>query len=345
MWDDIAEVPHVRIGQQADVVLVAPATADLLARAAHGLADDLLTNVLLTARCPVVMVPAMHTEMWEHPATVANVATLRERGVIVVEPDSGRLTGKDSGKGRLPEPPAILATALDILRRAPRQDLDGLRIAISAGGTREAWDPVRFIGNHSSGRQGVELARTALSRGARVTLVAAHMDVPAPAGADVVRVSSAAELHEAMRTACVDADIVVMAAAVADFRPVLEPTKVKKDDSNEGVTLHLERTPDILADLVRHRATPEQVIVGFAAETAAGPDDLLALGRAKLARKGCDLLVVNDVAANEVFGSVENAVVILDADGSRAELARQSKAAVADGVWDAVARRLARSAG
>lgn len=344
VWDGIAEVPHVRIGQQADVVLVAPATADLLARAAHGLADDLLTNVLLTARCPVVMVPAMHTEMWEHPATVANVATLRERGVIVIDPDSGRLTGKDSGKGRLPEPPAILAAALDILRRAPRQDLDGLRIAISAGGTREAWDPVRFIGNHSSGRQGVELARTALSRGARVTLVAAHMDVEAPAGADVVRVSSAAELHEAMRSAAADADVVVMAAAVADFRPILEPTKVKKDDSAEGVTLQLERTPDVLADLVRHRASPGQVIVGFAAETAAGPEDLLALGTSKLARKGCDLLVVNDVAADEVFGSTENAVVILDADGSRTDLARQSKAVIADGVWDAVARRLARSA-
>ena len=341
VWDDVAEVPHVRIGQQADIVLVAPATADLLARAAHGLADDLLTNVLLTARCPIVMVPAMHTEMWEHPATQANVAILRERGVIVVEPDVGRLTGPDSGKGRLPEPPAILAAALDILRRAPQAVLAGRRLVISAGGTREAWDPVRFIGNHSSGRQGVELARTAVARGARVTLVAAQMDVEPPAGVDLVRVTTAAELHEAMLAAVDGADAVVMAAAVADFRPVPEPTKVKKDDSGNGVTLHLERTVDVLADLVARRAGQAPVIVGFAAETARDPADLRRLGQEKLARKGCDLLVVNDVAADAVFGAADNGVLILGADGSAAEISRRSKAAVADAVWDVVSARLA----
>lgn len=342
VWDDVAEVPHVRIGKEADVVLVAPATADLLARAAHGLADDLLTNVLLTARCPIVMVPAMHTEMWEHPATVANVALLRERGVIVIEPDSGRLTGPDTGKGRLPEPPAILAAALDILRRAPQADLAGQHLVISAGGTREAWDPVRFIGNHSSGRQGVELARTAVARGARVTLVAARMDVDPPAGVSVVRVGTAAELHDAMVAALPGADVVVMAAAVADFRPVPEATKVKKDDSGAGVTLHLERTVDVLADLVHRRAGSAPVIVGFAAETATDADDLQRLGAQKLERKGCDLLVVNEVGAHEVFGAADNAVLILGADGTRVELPRASKAVIADGIWDAVAARLSR---
>jgi phosphopantothenoylcysteine decarboxylase/phosphopantothenate--cysteine ligase len=340
VWQDAHRVPHVRLGQEADVIVVAPATADLLARATHGIADDLLTNVLLTARCPVVLAPAMHTEMWEHPATRRNVALLRERGMIVLEPDSGRLTGADSGKGRLPQPAAIVAAVLDILRREPTDDLRGLRIAISAGGTREAWDPVRFVGNHSSGRQGVELARTALARGAIVTLVAAHMTVEPPAGVEVVRVSSAAELQQAMQDRAPTSDVVVMAAAVADFRPVPESTKVKKDDTGAGVTLDLERTADVLAGLVAARSGSAPFIVGFAAETATDAAELLALGRAKLMRKGCDLLVVNDVGADEVFGSPDNAVVILGADGSQAELPRQGKAGIADGIWDAVAARL-----
>ena len=340
VWQDAHRVPHVRLGQEADVIVVAPATADLLARATHGIADDLLTNVLLTARCPVVLAPAMHTEMWEHPATRRNVALLRERGMIVLEPDSGRLTGADSGKGRLPQPAAIVAAVLDILRREPTDDLRGLRIAISAGGTREAWDPVRFVGNHSSGRQGVELARTALARGAIVTLVAAHMTVEPPAGVEVVRVSSAAELQQAMQDRAPTSDVVVMAAAVADFRPVPESTKVKKDDTGAGVTLDLERTADVLAGLVAARSGSAPFIVGFAAETATDAAELLALGRAKLMRKGCDLLVVNDVGADEVFGSPDNAVVILAADGSEVELPRQGKAGIADGLWDAVAARL-----
>jgi phosphopantothenoylcysteine decarboxylase/phosphopantothenate--cysteine ligase len=340
VWQDSHRVPHVRLGQEAEAIVVAPATADLLARATHGIADDLLTNVLLTARCPVVLAPAMHTEMWEHPATRRNVALLRERGMIVLEPDSGRLTGADSGKGRLPQPSAIVSAVLDILRRQPTDDLRGLRIAISAGGTREAWDPVRFVGNHSSGRQGVELARTALARGAIVTLVAAHMDVGPPAGVEVVRVSSAAELEQAMQAVSPASDVVVMAAAVADFRPLPESTKVKKDDSGEGVTLSLERTPDVLAGLVAGRTGSTPFIVGFAAETAIDAADLLVLGQAKLARKGCDLLVVNDVGADAVFGSADNAVVILAADGSEVELPRQGKAGIADGIWDAVAARL-----
>ena len=338
VWTSASDVPHVRLGQQADLVLVAPATADLLARSAQGLADDLLTNVLLTARAPVLMAPAMHTEMWLHAATQRNVALLRERGVRVLEPATGRLTGADSGPGRLPDPPAIVAAALDLLRRPAASDLAGLRILISAGGTREAWDPVRFIGNRSSGIQGVELARTALSRGAQVTLVAATMDVDPPAGALVVRVESAEDLHRAMVERAGDHDVVVMAAAVADFRPQAEQAKVKKDGA-DGVDLHLEQTVDVLADLVRQRRGPAPVIVGFAAETTTDPADLLRLGRAKLERKGCDLLVVNDVSGEAVFGRPTNEVVILDAGGGQREVPRTGKAEVADAVWDAVLAR------
>jgi len=337
VWTDAQDVPHVRLGQQADLVLVAPATADLLARAAQGMADDLLTNVLLTAHGPVVMAPAMHTEMWQHPATQRNVALLRERGVLVLDPAVGRLTGADVGPGRLPEPDQIVAAVLDLLRRPPSDDLAGLRIVVSAGGTRESWDPVRYVGNRSSGRQGVELARTAVSRGATVTLVAAAMDVAPPAGVRVVDVESAAQLHDAMTEAAQAHDVVVMAAAVADFRPRAADVKVKKE-GDAGVDLHLEQTVDVLADLVRRREGDRPVIVGFAAETASGRDHLVELGRAKLARKGCDLLVVNDVGDDAVFGQPTNEVVILDAEGGRADIPRGSKAQVADAVWDAVVR-------
>ncbi len=341
VWTGVHEVPHVRLGQQADLVLVAPATADLLARAAQGLADDLLTNVLLTAHGPVLMAPAMHTEMWQHPATQRNVAMLRDRGVRVLDPAVGRLTGADSGPGRLPEPSAIVAAALDLLRRPTREDLAGLRITVSAGGTREAWDPVRFVGNRSSGMQGVELARTAVSRGAEVTLVAGAMEVDPPAGVTVVEVESAAQLHEAMVERAQSSDVLVMAAAVADFRPVAEPAKVKKD-GDDGVDLHLEQTTDVLADLVRRRGSSAAapLIVGFAAETATDRDHLLDLGRAKLARKGCDLLVVNDVGGDAVFGQPTNEVVILGSEGEHQEIPRAAKAEIADAVWDAVAARV-----
>ncbi len=338
VWSGSHEVPHVRLGQQARLVVIAPATADLMARAVSGVADDLLTNVLLTARSPVVMAPAMHTEMWQHPATQHNVALLRERGVIVLDPADGRLTGADSGPGRLPDPAAIADAVGDLLRRRPRSDLAGRRIVISAGGTREAWDPVRFIGNRSSGRQGVELARTAISRGASVTLVAAAMDVPAPAGARIVRVESAEELRVAMQAEAVGADAVVMAAAVADFRPAdVSSGKIKKDDSQTAPALDLERTTDVLAELVvkrGHAGSP--LIVGFAAETASDHAHLLELGMAKRARKGCDLLVVNEVGSAEVFGSTDNAVTILGPDGLCVVLERRGKAEIADAIWDAV---------
>lgn len=343
VWTDAHQVRHVRLGQSAAAVVIAPATADLIARAAHGIADDLLGNVLLTARCPVVMAPAMHTEMWEHPATQRNVALLRERGVIVLEPDSGRLTGSDTGPGRLPDPHRIALAVQDVIRRAPAQDLAGLRIVVSAGGTREDWDPVRFLGNASSGRQGVELARTAVSRGAQVTLVAAAMDVDPPAGVRLLQVRSAVELQGAVQEAAREADVVVMAAAVADFRPA-EPSgaKVKKDDVVDEVQLRLAKNPDVLAGLVASRAGSSPIIVGFAAETAGSQDDLLVLAKAKLARKGCDLLVANDVS-RDVFGSTENAVTILSSDGLVVDVARADKAVIADAVWDAVITRLPRS--
>ncbi len=347
VFESVHEVPHVRLGQSADLVLVAPATADLLARAASGRADDLLTNVLLTARCPVLMAPAMHTEMWLHPATRANVATLRERGVVVLDPASGRLTGADSGSGRLPEPDDIVAVALslldepDTLDAVRRRDLDGLHVVVSAGGTHEPLDPVRFLGNSSSGRQGVALARAASLRGARVTLVAAHVTEPPPSGAEVVSVSSTADLAEAMVALARGADAIVMAAAPADFTPTNpSATKIAKQGDG-GLELSLKQTTDVLATLSRERAR-DQVIVGFAAETASDPEHLLALGRAKLARKGCDLLVLNDVSGGAVFGQAHNAVTIIDAQGVVAEAAGD-KSVVAHRIWDAVASRRRRS--
>ncbi|MFF5335997.1 bifunctional phosphopantothenoylcysteine decarboxylase/phosphopantothenate--cysteine ligase CoaBC [Streptomyces sp. NPDC013181] len=338
VWDAVHEVPHVRIGQQADLVVVAPATADMLAKAAHGLADDLLTNTLLTARCPVVFAPAMHTEMWEHPATRENVATLRRRGAVVIEPAVGRLTGVDTGKGRLPDPAEIFEVCRRVLARgAAAPDLVGRHVVISAGGTREPLDPVRFLGNRSSGKQGYALARTAVARGARVTLVEANTGLPDPSGADVVRVGTATQLREAVLKAARDADVVVMAAAVADFRPAEYATgKIKKKDGREPAPVALVRNPDILAEVAADRAVPGQLVVGFAAET----DDVLAHGREKLRRKGCDLLVVNEVGERKTFGSEENEAVVLGADGTETPVPHGPKEALADVVWDLVAARL-----
>ena len=338
VWDDVHEVPHVRIGQGADLVVVAPTTADTLARAAHGLADDLLTNTLLTARCPVVFAPAMHTEMWEHPATQENVATLRRRGAVVVEPAVGRLTGADTGKGRLPDPGEIFEVCRRVLARGTAgPDLAGRHVVISAGGTREPLDPVRFLGNRSSGKQGYALARTAVARGARVTLIEANTGLPDPAGADVLHVGTAVQLREAVLKAAADADAVVMAAAVADFRPAAyAPGKIKKKDGQEPAPIELVRNPDILAEAAARRARPGQVVVGFAAET----DDVLANGREKLRRKGCDLLVVNEVGERRTFGSEDNEAVVLAADGTETPVPYGPKEALADTVWDLVSPRL-----
>ncbi|MFG2051741.1 bifunctional phosphopantothenoylcysteine decarboxylase/phosphopantothenate--cysteine ligase CoaBC [Micromonospora sp. NPDC048935] len=338
VWTDVHEVPHVRLGKQANLVVVAPTTTDLLAKAAHGLADDLLTNTLLTARCPVLLAPAMHTEMWEHPATVANVATLRSRGVRVIEPAVGRLTGADTGKGRLPDPAEIFAVARRLLARgdsAPA-DLAGRRVVVTAGGTREPLDPVRFLGNRSSGKQGYAFARAAVARGARVTLVAANVSLADPAGVDLVRVGTTAELREATLKAAVEADAVVMAAAPADFRPATYAAgKIKKSDDGVAPTIELVTNPDIAAELGR-RKRPEQLLVVFAAETG----DAEANGRAKLARKRADLIVVNEVGPDLVFGADTNTVTVIGADGSVSRLPEQAKDAVADAVWDLVVARL-----
>jgi phosphopantothenoylcysteine decarboxylase/phosphopantothenate--cysteine ligase len=344
VWSQVHEVPHVRIGQSADLVVVAPATADLLAKAAHGLADDLLTNTLLTARCPVVFAPAMHTEMWEHPATRANVATLRGRGAVVIEPAEGRLTGRDTGKGRLPEPVEIFDLCRDLLTRGEGgavADLAGRHVLVTAGGTREYLDPVRFLGNRSSGLQGYALARAAAARGAEVTLVAANVTLPDPAGVKIVRVESTAQLREEVLAATPSVDAVVMAAAPADFRPVdVSDAKIKKATDGSAPTVTLAQNPDILHEISTHRARPGAVIVGFAAETGDDSGSVLDLARAKLARKGCDLLVVNDVSGGAVFGSPENEAVILAADGAAVEVPRGPKTALAHVIWDEVASRL-----
>jgi len=341
VFHDVPEVAHVRLGQQAELVVVAPATADLLARAAHGRADDLLTATLLTARCPVLLVPAMHTEMWLHPATQDNVALLRSRGIVVMEPASGRLTGVDSGPGRLPEPVEIAELARLLLERADAlpYDLAGHRVVVSAGGTREPLDPVRYLGNRSSGRQGYALARVAAQRGADVTLVSAHTaDLAPPASVRMVHVGTAEQLRAAMVDESKGADVVVMAAAVADFRPE-SPTdhKIKKTAAGPP-TLTLTTNPDILVELVGLRPAG-QLVVGFAAETGDETGDVLFHGRAKLARKGCDLLVVNAVGDGVAFEQPDNAGWLLSAEGGEVELPAGSKALLASRVWDAIAAR------
>jgi phosphopantothenoylcysteine decarboxylase/phosphopantothenate--cysteine ligase len=353
-WTGVSEVPHVRLGQSADLVLVAPATADLMARAAAGLAGDLLTATLLTARCPVLYAPAMHTEMWDHPATAANVSLLRSRGAVVLDPAVGRLTGADTGRGRLPEPEEIFAIAMRLLARGQLgQDLAGRRVVVSAGGTREELDPVRFLGNWSTGTQGYALARTAVARGAAVTVIAANVALPDPAGATVVRVVSARQMRDAVLDAAAEADAVVMAAAVADYRPQARSTAKIKKDGQPPEPLRLTENPDILAGLVARRAeqaaghpegaaaTPgtgprHQVLVGFAAETDTSETN----ARAKLARKGCDLLVVNPVGNGRGFGTPDNEAVVFGADGTVTPIPRGPKEALADVVWDLVAASL-----
>ena len=397
VWTGVADVPHVKLGQTADLVIVAPATADLLARAAAGMSNDLLTATLLTARCPVVFAPAMHTEMWEHPATQHNVATLRARGAVVVEPAVGRLTGKDSGKGRLPDPADLFELAEKVLAGAsgessPRAgsgsrtesayspapptllpsgeagqaagylpprgaeagardgnhdlvrdsglSLAGKKVLISAGGTREELDPVRFLGNWSTGRQGYAFAKSAVAQGADVTLVAANVEFPDPAGVQVIKVVSARDMYAAMLAEAPPADAIIMTAAVADFRPVVRAEAKIKKDGTLPQPIELTENPDILADLSRRRreqAPGTQVIVGFAAET--NPD--LDAAKAKLARKGCDLLVVNQVGNGQGFGAGENEWFVLDDEGAVTGISRRSKDALADDVLALVRARLA----
>ncbi|WP_462202968.1 bifunctional phosphopantothenoylcysteine decarboxylase/phosphopantothenate--cysteine ligase CoaBC [Frankia sp. CcWB3] len=338
VWDDADEVAHVRIGREADLVLVAPATADLMARAAAGRADDLLTGTLLTATCPVVYAPAMHTEMWQHPATRANVATLRARGAVVAEPAVGRLTGADSGPGRLPEPAEIAALGMAVLARGAagvRPDLAGRHVLVTAGGTREYLDPVRFLGNASSGRQGYAVARAAVARGASVTVVAANVALPEVAGARTIPVTSAAQLRDRVHEVAPSADVVVMAAAVADFRPgAPQAYKIKKESAAPG-SIPLVANPDVLAELLANRQ-PGQVLVGFAAETGGPGGGVLDHARAKLARKPVDLLVVNEVGAGLGFEVEHNAAVVLDPRGGETAIERTSKDLLAHRILDLV---------
>lgn len=344
VFEGTDEVMHVRLGREADLVVVAPATADLMARAASGRADDMLTATLLTTTKPVLFAPAMHTEMWFHPATQENVRLLRDRGNVVLNPASGRLTGKDTGTGRLPEPEDIFSSALSVLRANINNDdpldLAGLKVAISAGGTREPLDPVRFLGNRSTGHQGWALAQAAVARGAEVRVVAANVTLPTPHGVERVDAEDARELESEMRDAAQWADVVVMAAAVADYRPASDAqTKLKKAEDGSAPTVELVQNPDILAGLVQSRKTSgagPALIVGFAAETGDDDGSVLDYGRAKARRKGADLLVINQVGEAIGFGDIESAVTVVDASGEVVAEAAGTKADIADALWDAI---------
>ena len=331
LYEGVAEVRHVAIGQAADLIVVAPATANTIAKLSAGIADDLLGNTILASTAPLVIAPAMHTEMWAHPATVANIQTLRDRGVIVVGPATGQLTGKDSGQGRMSEPDDIVLAALTAVHP---QDLAGKHILVTAGGTREPLDPVRFIGNRSSGRQGIAIAAAAARRGAQVTLVGANLETEPPASVTVVRVSSTLELEAAATARASAMDVIIMAAAVSDYRPeTVAEGKIKKDVVGDRLAIQLVKNPDILAGLVSARR-PGQTIIGFAAETESDPGELLRLGRGKVARKGCDYLVVNTVGWSQGFATDHNTVVVLNRAGDIVNEATGSKASVADRILD-----------
>ncbi len=357
LYDGVAEVRHVAIGQSADLIVVAPATANSIAKLAAGLSDDLLGTTILASKAPLVIAPAMHTEMWENPATVANVRTLRERGVTIVGPGVGQLTGRDVGAGRMEEPETIVAAALQVLdgpgaastasttltaaagtdAAAPGgHDLAGMHVVVTAGGTREPLDPVRFLGNRSSGKQGIALAEAAADRGARVTLIAAHLEVAPPSNVPLVTVSTALEMQSALTDAAATADIVIMAAAVADYRPVeVREGKIRKEETGDSLTLSLVKNPDILAGLAGNRPR-NQVIVGFAAETEHDSTRLLEIGRAKIARKGCDYLVLNRVGWNEGFTTDSNDVLVIDTTGDIVTEASGTKMSVAGHILDAI---------
>ncbi len=334
------QVTHVRHAQEADAIVVAPATANTLAKTRWGIADNLLLNTLLAARCPVVMAPAMHTEMWTNPATVENVAVLRSRGIDVLDVGVGQLTGKDAGPGRMLEPEAIAEHVLATVART--RDLQGRHVVVSAGGTREPLDPVRFLGNRSSGRFGVELAREARSRGAEVTLVAANVEASVlerAGGTRLVRVESARDMLEAMEREASGADIVVMCAAVADYRPV-ERLDVKRKKTGEDLAVRLVENPDILAALARDRRKEGRLVVGFAAETGDETASALEYGIAKARRKGADLLVVNEVGERLGFGDVDTAVAIVADDGTVVREAEGSKSRMARVIFDAIRERM-----
>lgn len=332
LWNAENPIPHTRLGQSADVIVVAPATAKLIGLYAAGISNDLLSATLLATRAPVVLCPAMHTEMWEHPAVQENIATLRRRGVVIVEPEAGRLAGGDIGQGRLAAPESIVSRVLEVLTPA---DLEGTKIVVTAGGTREPIDAVRVISNRSSGKQGHAIAAAAVQRGASVVLITAS-ELPAPAGVEVLRVETTAQMQDALRAHSGGADVVVMAAAVADFRPVAtRANKIKKADGIPQI--ELERTPDLLAELGAAKS-PTMTLVGFAAET----DDLEANAKDKLVRKNLDVIVANDVSRAHVgFGHDTNAVLIMDRNGVLKSVDLASKGTVAHAILDSVVRHRA----
>ncbi|CAB4558681.1 MAG: bifunctional phosphopantothenoylcysteine decarboxylase/phosphopantothenate--cysteine ligase CoaBC [Actinobacteria bacterium] len=335
LWSDVAKVPHIEIGKRADLVVIAPATADLIARIASGRADDLLTSVVISTKAPVILIPAMHPEMWQNPATVSNVEVLRERGIFVMDPDVGRLTGEDVGVGRFPESSKIIDFVEASYGR--RADLIGARFLITGGGTREPIDPVRYIGNRSSGRQAHEIAERAALRGAQVTLIMGPNSLPDIEGITSVSVETAEEMGDALQHHQGQCDVLVMTAAVADARPVVrEDRKIKKDQL--GAIL-LEENPDLLQRAAGRRS-PGQILVGFAAETEPAEVDLIRLGSEKLARKGVDLLYVNDVSAGAVFGSDETSGFLLDKSGVIESFTAVSKRQMADRLLDAISERI-----
>ena len=334
------DVPHVELARGADLVIVAPATANAIAKMALGISDDLFSATVLTARCPLLVVPAMHTEMWEHPATVQNMATLRARGVEVVGPVSGALSSGDEGAGRMSEPDDIVAAAVGVLEAS--RDLDGKRVVVTAGGTQEPIDPVRFIGNRSSGLMGIEVAAEAARRGAKVTLVVGPTNVPVPPGVDVVRVRTAAEMKAAVFDAAPDADAVVKAAAVADWQADEHAErKLKKADGPPAI--RLVPTPDILAELGASKALRKEgsVLVGFAAETEPDPAKLAELALGKLSSKGADLIVANDVSSHDSgFEVPTNRAVIAAAEGVE-DVGLVTKRALARALVDRIVASLA----
>ncbi|WP_250257683.1 bifunctional phosphopantothenoylcysteine decarboxylase/phosphopantothenate--cysteine ligase CoaBC [Dermabacter sp. Marseille-Q3180] len=347
VFEDVDSVAHVRLGQEADAILVVPATADFMASVRMGRADDLLSASLLVTRAPVIFAPAMHTEMWEHPATRDNVDVLRSRGVHVIEPASGRLTGADTGVGRLPEPEAIVQFTQSVLAAGERErDLEGSHIVITAGGTSEALDPVRVLTNRSSGKQGAALARAACVRGARVTLVLAGSNIVPPAGVEVVRAVSAADLALAVRELEGKADALIMAAAVSDFTPEASGSKIKKREGESGLTLHLTETEDILRGLTERRVPGRRprAICGFAAETGDEHSSALAHAKRKAQAKGADLLAFNDVSKNG-FGSDHNELTFLGSSGEILGAASGSKDEVSHAMLDHVAALLTREHG
>ncbi len=343
VFDSVHEVPHVKLGQEADLFVIAPATANLIAKLAHGLADDLLTNSVLMAQCPILVVPAMHTEMWLNPATQANVQTLRDRGIRVVDPDVGRLTGPDSGPGRLPEPQAIeIAAQVLVDGYLPDLDLHGKRVLVTGGGTRESIDPVRDIGNRSSGKQAWAIASAASVYGAKTTVIAANVELPSPVGSTVINVKSALEMADAVDEQLGEADVLVMCAAVADFRPKAPAdVKIKKtSDDFVPAPIELERNPDILAAVGARPEADRPLLVGFAAETVTDEAQLIEYGLGKLTKKGADFLVANPVGKDQTFGEDSNSGLVLGPEGIVDRVEKTSKAGLANALFAACREKL-----